>query len=235
MDPIELLERVKEAPLDPLLAGLREIHRRRSVEPGWLPAEDLFRSLAGGLARERRRPSRPAPPERRTASPHAQDRGSYDSARELFRAHERELQRRAFLTERVLDQVRRGAGVDRILTPAPLQQELRLACPAGGASGGRFVVINETSLEQEVRFDVGAPRRGAPAWAGRLAPLFDPERLRIEPGESRIVRVSVDSASLHARPGEHVELPVDLRGQLDSLGRLWIEIGIVEPEAKERR
>ncbi len=229
MDPIDLLERVKQAPLDPLLAGLREIYAHKSAEPGWLPAEDLLRSFARRDGREPRERTRLATAARRTASTDdGSARSSYDSARELFRAHERELRRRALLTDRVLDQLRRGGAVDRIPAAAPLQQELRLVCPVGGASGGRFVVANEASAGHEVRFDVGAPRSGAPSWAARLALAFIPATLRIEPGESRVVRVAVDLAALPARPGESFELPVDVRGQGDSLGRLWLEITIVD-------
>lgn len=257
MDPIDLLERVRNAPLGALLVSLREIHRSSGAEPGWLPAEDVLRSLPRGIGTPRERATRAvtfegdtlsrvvdalrrieragdprrALPTGRVPIP-GDEPASYDSVRELFRSHERELRRRSLLVDRVLDQLRRTGDVDEIPAPAPLQQELRLVCSVGGATAGRFVVANETAAEREVRFDVGIAPHAAPAWAAHLEPAFTPEWLCVTPGDSRIVRVAVDLAGLPARPGERVELPVDVGGQGASLGRLWLEI-VVAPAGEE--
>jgi len=260
MDPIVLLERARDAPLESLLGKLRDIHHQRSLEPSWLPAADVLSRLepspprapdagsprapsAGGellpgvvelLRRiEQGKRSARAEPARAAASGAEAGSASYDEIRELFRAHEGELARRASLTERVLDQLRRGEGVERILPPAPLQQELRLACPVGGASAGRFVVANETAAGHEVHFEVG-PLRGAAEGVGeRLGVSFTPATLRIAPQETRVVRLGIDLAGVPLQSGERLELPVDIRAAGDSLGRLWVEIVVVDADEPE--
>jgi hypothetical protein len=247
MDPIELLERVARAPVEPLLENLREIHRQRSREPSWLPVLDVLsgfeRSRAPGGDSELlpravdllRRIEHETRSGAAAVSRADAGRASYDAIREHFRSHEDELARRASLTERVLDQLRRGAGVDRVPPPAPLQQELRLQCPAGGASAGRFAVANETAVEREVHFEVGSLSRGAPGSGAAPSVSFTPAALRIAPRETRVVRLGLDLARVPLRAGECLEFPVDIRAAEGSLGRLWVEIVIVAPEREDER
>lgn len=138
-----------------------------------------------------------------------------------FGEHERELRRHARVTERILDQLARGeiAGVDA--APSPLQQEIRILCPAGGRSAGRFVVRNEL---------------GRPALVELRAHLLDPAdhstiearcvpaRLELEIDAEALASVQVELAP-HARTHDgQLELVVDARVGDDVVQKVWVVV-----------
>lgn len=157
----------------------------------------------------------------------------YDEVRSLFRERELSLRRQELLVDRILDGLRAGDDVRDTGEPAPLQQSLRLACAVRGSGSGRFVVENGTPSKAHVHFDVQA-LRGAPTGFAQSARVeLEPKTLRLRPGQSRVVSVRVDLGGVPLRAGDRLDLPVSIQADTGTLGRLWIELSVVDVDARD--
>ncbi len=209
MDPIELLRRAGDLPVEPLVEALREIHEGkvrggkpdgRRVEPEVLPPESLAVQVLRGI-HERKQPR------------------SYDDVRRHFRQHEEGLRHQASLTDRLLDRMDpEGAAPLPAPRESPLQQELRVQCPPGGESAARFVLVNEFDHPMQPRFRV------RPSDSLRFS--FEPEQPRLKAGEERVVRLGVALDEAAARPGERLECAVDVMDGERLMLKLWVSIAV---------
>lgn len=164
-------------------------------------------------------------PERASISGDAPD---YDEVRSLFRERELSLRRQELLVDRILDGLRAGDDVRDTGEPAPLQQSLRLACGVRGSSSGRFVVENGTPSKAHVHFEVQA-LRGAPTGFAQSARVeLEPKTLRLRAGQSKVVSVRVDLGGVPLKAGDRLELPISIQADTGTLGRLWIELSLVD-------
>jgi hypothetical protein len=191
------------SPIPSIVEHLGEIHLKRA-------------------GRSRRRPR---------TTPKLVNASEYDEVRALFREREQSLRRQEQLVDRILDQLRSGEDVRELSEPVPLQQSLRLVCPVGGATAGRFVVENGSSEPAHVHFEV-QPLRGAPTGFARSAAVeFEPGALHLRKGQASVVSVEIDSREIPLRGGDRLELPVVMRADTGILGRLWIELVLVDADA----
>jgi hypothetical protein len=147
----------------------------------------------------------------------------YDRARRHLLEHEEEDRRRAWLTDRILDQLR-SPTLDDARASNPLQSELRLSCPVQGRASGRFRISNATDRDLGLELRAG-PVQGTPTgWVGRLPAHFDPPGGTLRAGEDRVVKVTVDTAGCPLHAGAALELVVDVLGSGQLLHKVWVSI-----------
>lgn len=152
----------------------------------------------------------------------------YERVRELFRKRERDLRKEELVVDGILAKMRSGQSPASDNPVAPLQQNLRLLCSAGGSSRGKFIVANETQRDCRVRFRLGRLRGGAPNWLDSIAFRFSPNALEVSPGGTLVAELAVDLSRCPAVAGDRLELPIDLHSDETRLGRLWLEVVVVE-------
>jgi hypothetical protein len=150
--------------------------------------------------------------------------------REIFSRREQSLRKETLLVDRILDRMRSGAAPRDLPGDGVLQQSLRIACPAGGRSGGRFLVANETGAAARVSAAIGRPNgRGLRSLTG-IGLRVEPEVLALEAGASSSMQVEVDLLRCVAPVGESIDVAVALEDGERRLGRIWIEVVVVEGE-----
>lgn len=149
----------------------------------------------------------------------------YDAARRHFHRNETQLRSQVRFTERILDRIQTGAPRRR-RDANPFQMELRLRAPAGGVASGRFVLASDLPRAAPVEFRAGTLRGRTLPWNDSAAVRFDPERPTLHAGMERIVRAEVDLAECPARPGDQLELCVDVLGDGELMLKLWLEISV---------
>lgn len=182
------------------------------------PVLDLLRRAGNGLATIGPESEAPTNGEDR-----GRRRDRYDEVRRLFRQREERLRRQACLTDRVLHQLESGQGVASAIPSSPLQQELRVICPAGGSSGGRFLLCNETGrpVTAELRIrPLVEDRSGTPP---KLS--VEPPSVRLAPDEERLVRFAVDLAGCVIPEGE-LDVVIDALADEELLMKLWITVRV---------
>jgi hypothetical protein len=159
------------------------------------------------------------------------DGSAYDQARRHLLEHEEEDRRRAWLTDRILDQMRTppppstGAST-RGASSSPLQSEVRLSCPVNGRAGGRFRIANATGFDLDVELRPGPIRGTPPGWDRRLPIHFDEAEGKLNSGQERIVKIAVDTAGCPLAPGAELELAVDVLGGGRLLHKVWVSIQV---------
>jgi hypothetical protein len=245
MDPFDLTPRLKNAPLEPLVDLLRQIHQRQQDAPADpqrepVPLQPESRS-ATSLAVEALRAihdrqtdgdvgppaARPTPTRKTPALGPPLPGTSYDRVRKHFHRHEAGLRRQAWLTDQILDQLQANGAASPVQGPA-LQQELRLRCPRGGATGGGFVLANEFDRYLRISFSRSA-LRGAPAGFEQAGLLrFEPAEPVLAAGVEETVRLSIDLAGCPFEPGDETGLIIDVLGDGRLLHKLWVSITIDE-------
>jgi hypothetical protein len=165
-----------------------------------------------------------------SAEPSEAEEGDGDaSARDILAARERRLRREENLTARILDQMEHGDAVSGLQRSAPLQEELRIRCPAGGTSGGRFVVQNDLGEPARILFR-SHPLHAVPGSVAERASLtVEPAALDLAPGDERPVRIGID---LRRAPGlaTTAEFVVDACAGGEVLHKLWVSLEVVPPE-----
>lgn len=168
--------------------------------------------------------------------PHAPvERGARDDAYALlqrhFGEHERQLRQHAHLTERILDQLERGEVATALPAAAPLQQEVRLLCPAGGRSGGRFLLRNELGRPVVVALRASVLREAAEVEG--LAVTCTPRRATLEPEEELLARVEVDLGA--ALPIAHAPLELVIDALVDEriVQKIWVVVDVHAARATE--
>jgi hypothetical protein len=156
---------------------------------------------------------------------------AYDRARRHLLQHEEEDRRRAWLTDRILDQLtttmpassaRDSAGA----APTLLQSEIRLSCVVNGRAAGRFRIVNSTGSEVELDLRSGRVHGAPPGWDRRLPVRFEQPPGSLRAGEERIVKIVVDTAGCPLRPGNELELAVDVVGGGRLLHKVWVSIQV---------
>lgn len=201
-DPVQLLRRLQDAPLDPVVDFLRSLHESRGEATVPLPTA--------------------APPSARADEPEPGE--AYDELRQHFYRHEAGLRQHARLTDRILDQLQRESRGRVEPVASPLQAELRVRCAARGASGARFVVANELGREVELGFRCH-PLTGVPVGSADTPVAdFTPAAPTLAPGEECSVRLGVDLAALPVDSGDEVGLVVDVCGGDEILQKLWVTL-----------
>jgi hypothetical protein len=206
LDPFELVRRLRDAPLGPLVDALRHIHGRGTADPASL--DDLLRS----------RETTPSAPEQPGGT--ASNSPDYEAARRHFVRHSERLREQAILAERLLDGL---TGSANRTTPVILQQELRVPCTEAGTSRARFVVVNSLERTVDVHFRPGRVHGLSGEQAALIHFSFDPEQPRLEPGAEQEVAllVGIDDADGLA---DVLELGVDVWGNEQLLFKLWVRI-----------
>jgi hypothetical protein len=213
----ELLERLKTLPLDPLVEALRDLHERGATgvafpaQPprsagGPAGASTALASIADALAPVAARP------------PDAPRGADYETARRHFVRHSQRLREQATLAERLLD----GLVRHEQQTPAPLQRELCVTCPAGGSSRAPFIVVNALERDVTVAFRIG--RLHGPARVAMRVSV-DPPSLALPRGDEARVAAVVGVPG-DARVGMQAELGVDVLGDERLLMKLWLQIAV---------
>jgi hypothetical protein len=159
----------------------------------------------------------------------ADEHGAAASARDVLTARERRLRREENLTARILDQMEHGDAVSGLQRSAPLQEELRIRCPAGGTSGGRFVVRNDLGEPARILFRDHALHAVPGSVAERACLTVEPGAVDLAPGEERLVRIGIDlrRAPLLATTAEFV---VDACAGGEVLQKLWVSLDVAAPE-----
>jgi len=153
--------------------------------------------------------------------PHDDDR--YALLRRHFGEHELQLRQQAQLTERILSQLERGETASALASTAPLQQEVRILCTAGGTSGGRFVLRNELGRAASVVLRPSRPRR-AGTGGDQLRVRCEPSTLELDAGEERVVRIAVDLSACGERHASELELVVDALADDEIVQKIWVSI-----------
>ncbi len=166
-----------------------------------------------------------------TDAPRGDAASRYGDIQSLLLQRDPVSQRRQRLIERVLEQLEAGQRVDRIESPSPLQQELRLVLTPTGSGGGRFLVVNETAEAVVVRFEPQPIRSPARMPTNDLDISFEPPSARLDVGEACTVAILVqlDPADLHSG----LDLAVRILAGDRILGRLWVELYPLSPPARE--
>jgi hypothetical protein len=197
--------------LAPLLAFVR-----RTASAASAPAAPALDAAAGHV----HAPRQPARDER------------YALLQRHFGREEAELRRHARLTDRILDQLARGEVASAPLEPAPLQQEVRILCPARGASGARFVLRNELGRAALVELRVHR-LRDADALDG-LEVACEPARVELAPDGEILAGVRVDLARCaHAAAGT-LELVVDAVVDDRVVQKVWVALTVSADQAAAR-
>ena len=206
LDPFELVRRLRNAPLGPLVDALRQIHGRGPAAPA---------SLGELLGSREAAPPAPKPPASKASSS-----PDYEAARRHFVRHSERLREQAILAERLLDGL---TGSASRTTPVILQQELRVSCTEAGTSRARFVVVNCLERTVDVRFRPGRVHGLSAEQSALIHVSFNPEQPRLEPGAEQEVAllIEVDDADGLA---DVLELGVDVWGNEQLLLKLWVRI-----------
>jgi hypothetical protein len=213
--PFDLLRRLADAPLDPLVDALRALHAKGSADVNELSALLVPRGDGG-------------PPEssgNRGVPPAVSGAGApteYEAARRHFIRHSEKLREQAQLADRLLDGFARS---NHTIHPRIRQHELRLRCAVGGTSGARFVVANSLGRAATVRFRAGRVHAASPEQAAAVHLTFDPGSPRLEPGEEREVQLSVELAAVTELPAV-LEAGVDVLADEQLLLKMWVRIDV---------
>ena len=207
LDPFEVVRRLRNAPLGPVVEALRRIHDRGKVEPTNLE------ELLGWKAAATEEPQQP-PRTARSLSP------DYEAARRHFVQHSVRLREQAILAEKLLDGLAAHAATPTM--PVALTQELRIQCAPGSTSRARFIVANCFERTIDVRFHPGRIHGISPAQAAAVRLSFTPEQPRLEAGSEQQVQllVEVDDGDLP----DVLELGVNVSGDEQILLKLWVRI-----------
>jgi hypothetical protein len=151
------------------------------------------------------------------------------SPRDILLARERRLRREENLTARILDQMEHGDAVSGLQRSAPLQEELRIRCPAGGTSGGRFVVRNDLGEPARILFR-SHPLYAVPGSVAERARLtVEPAALDLAPGDERLVRIGIDLLRA-PRLATTAEFVVDACAGGEVLHKLWVSLEVAPSE-----
>jgi hypothetical protein len=154
----------------------------------------------------------------------------YADIQELLLHRDPAARRRQLLIERVLEQLEAGRRVDRVDSPSPLQQELRMIVSATGEGGGRFAVANETAEPVMIRFEPQPIRSADRSLVKGANVSFTPATVSLGVGDTTTIAilVQVDPSDLcHG-----MELAVRVLANDRVLGRLWVEL-LPTPLARE--
>lgn len=205
-DPFDLVKRLGNVPLGPLVEALRQMHRGGAVN-----APNLEELLGTRIAA----PIEPQP-SIPTAAPKSPD---YEAARKHFVQHSERLREQAMLAERLLD----GLAGQTARAPTVLQHELRIQCAPGAASAARFVVVNCLPQPVEVLFRPGRFHGLSTEQASSLRMSFSPAQPRLEPGAEQEVQLLIDLAGSYGLP-DVIEVGVDVLGDEQMLLKLWARI-----------
>ena len=210
---------------------------RELASGDWEQTAELIKRIhaareAGSTARVPSTPNAPTVPSRANATLKNGDSdpevtSAYDRARRHLLEHEEEERRRAWLTDRILDQLR-SPNLTVAPSSNPLQTELRLSCPVHGRAAGRFRISNPT--ERDFEFDLRASRvQGAPPeWAERLPIQFEPRSGVLRGGEEGVIKVNIDSAGCPLLPGAVLELVIDVFGSGHLVHKVWVSIELTK-------
>ena len=155
----------------------------------------------------------------------------YALLRRHFGEQETQLRRQAQLTDRILSQLERGEVASALPRSTPLQQEIRILCPAGGRSGGRVVLRNELGRPVLLALRPHAPH-GADATFDGLQVSCEPRELELAADEERLVRVAVDLAGCVATATGALELVVDALVDDEIVQKVWVAVVIVRPASQ---
>ena len=212
----ELLERLKTLPLDPLVDALRDLHERGATGVA-LPAEPrLTGDGPGGAFRPLASLADALAPVVGGTPADAPRGADYETARRHFVRHSQRLREQAMLAERLLD----GLVRHEQQTPAPLQRELHVMCPAGASVLAPFIVVNALERDVTVTFRIGR-LHGPERVAMRVS--IDPPSLGLPRGDEATM-AAVVSVPGDARVGMQGELGVDVLGDERLLMKLWLQI-----------
>jgi len=221
-----------------LAEDLIAVHRRRRHDPDWRPSPEWVQERLASLLAPRRRGSARALPPVATATrlpaatptptpdpARARSADAYDGVRRTFEENERWLRRNAAAMDRLVEHMR----VDPAAPPAAtLQRELRIALPAGGAGRGYFALRNGEEARREVTIET-VRTRGLPPGAGQApAVRIAPDRLVLEPGETREIRVGVDLAGCAIGPADEVEIGLRARSGDEAWTWVWVVLLVDE-------
>jgi hypothetical protein len=150
--------------------------------------------------------------------------GGYVRVLEHFEKRGQRLRGERLVTEELLGRLVDAA---RSLPPPAVQQALEIAGPIGGVALGRFRITNRSAEHTRVDLVVGEPLEG-PSPAGIT---FDPAKPTLAPGETRLVRITVDLETTPAATSS--VLPVEARGG-GRRDRLWLTVTAFDPRMGER-
>jgi len=206
-----------------LLRGARTSEPQ--MEAAWSPRHPSTGALVDALGRLHRG-SRASPD--LEASPDAPHAERYDRVSELFRRREQSLRAESLLVDRILDQMRRGAAPRSLPGDSVLQQTVRIACPIGGRSAARFLVVNETGAAVRVRPVIGRPNVRGTGPAAGAALQVAPTALHLESGATAVAEITVDLGGCDALAGETIDATIALADGEQRLGRVWVEIAVME-------
>jgi hypothetical protein len=149
----------------------------------------------------------------------------YDRARRHLLEHEQEERRRAWLTDRILDQLRSPGSADGRASN-PLQSELRLSCPARGRASGRFRISNATDRDLDIELRA-SPVQGLPSgWTEPVPVRFETSPGRLVAGTDRVIKLTIDVGGCPLVAGTVLELVVDVLGNGQLFHKVWVSIHV---------
>jgi hypothetical protein len=238
--------------VEEVAADLIAAHRRRRRDPGWQPPRaDLVGDLAallglppglplpGADAPPRPAPREPVapapvPPPRTTRETPAPPRPAdvYGDVRGAFQRNEAWLRRQASVMDKVVERMR----VDPTTGEAavgPVQRELRIALPPGGAGRGYFALRNGHDRTREITVEVARHRGLPPGVAEPPAVRVEPERLTLAPGETQEIAVRVDLAGCALRSHDEVEIGLRAQGGDAVVAFVWVVLVVEETRADD--
>jgi hypothetical protein len=209
LDPFDLVRRLANVPVVPLVNALRQLHDRGITG---LPSVDEL--LGPEVTASEEKPPAALP---KASSP------DYEAARRHFVRHSEQVREQAMLAERLLDGL---AGPLNSTVPVVLQRELRVQCPLGASSGARFVVVNRLEHSIHVRFRPGRVHGLSEEQSAGIHLSFTPGP-PLEPGAEREVqlRVQVDGGQ---RLPDVLDIGVDVMGDEQMLLKLWVRIELCQ-------
>lgn len=211
-------EKTREAPEARVVAALKAIHARQQRGAGNAPP---LRVVG-------------ADPDPGKES----EVGHYEQARQLFASLEARLQKQYAIASTLVDQLREREQAHEDADGNASQQLLRLYTRAGGVAAGRFVVANERAGHAEL--DLRPSRLRGTGGETAFSPTveLEPATLSLAPGEERTVAISIDLAGSPFRPGETLELDVDVTEAGRVVHKLWVTISLFEsggqPDGNDR-
>jgi hypothetical protein len=218
-----------------LTANLESL-ARELVSGDWEQTAELIKRIhaardSGATAQAPGAAATPVPAVRSPASEGGVDRDDsavssvYDRARRHLLEHEEEDRRRAWVTDRILDQLR-SPNLTEARASNPLQSELRLTCPVQGRASGRFRVSNATDRDLVIELRASPVQGGPSGWGERLPVQFETPHGGLPRGGECVVKVTVDTAGCALRPGAELELVIDVVGSGQLLHKVWVSIKI---------
>lgn len=203
--------------LEPLAAL---VGRAAAASAGAAPLAARRASAVGPLARPSSRPASDQDDDA-WAGLVAQDR--YALLRRHFGEQETQLRRQAQLSDRILSQLERGEVASAAPRATPLQQEIRVLCPAGGRSGARAVLRNELRRPVVVELRVHPPRGADPIFDG-IQVTCEPRTLELAPDEEHLVRIAVDATGSAPAAAGQLELVVDALVDDAIVQKIWVAV-----------